>query len=47
MGELDPRQVNFVELGCGEGDLGFLRGALSAMDEENCRVYQATAPALA
>lgn len=47
VGALDPRQVNFVELECGEGSLGFLRGALSAMDEENCRVYQATAPALA
>lgn len=47
VGELDPRQVNYVELECGEEDLGFLRGALGAMDEENCRVYQATAPALA
>lgn len=40
---LDPQQVNYVELEC---DSAFLRSALSAMEEENCRLYQATAPAL-
>lgn len=43
---LDPRRVNYVELACGEGAAVFLRSALSAMEDENCRVYQATAPAL-
>ena len=44
--ELDPRQMNYVELGCGQGSAAFLRGALSAMDEEVCRIRQATASAL-
>ena len=43
---LDPRKVNFVEISCSTGNASFLRAALSAMEEENCRVYQATAPAL-
>jgi len=44
---LDPQQVNYVEIGCGSGGARFLRTALDAMEEENCRIYQATAPALA
>lgn len=44
---LDARGVNFVELACGSAGQSFLRGALNAMEEENCRIYQATAPALA
>lgn len=40
---LDTRRVNYVELDC---RAAFLRGALNAMEEENCQVYQATAPAL-
>lgn len=43
---LNPRQINFVELGCGIGSTAFLRAALVAMSEENCQIYQATAPAL-
>lgn len=43
---LDPRQVNFVEAGCGSGGTSFLRAALNAMEEENCLIHQATAPAL-
>lgn len=43
---LDPRQVNFVEAACGAGGEAFLRGALNAMEEENCQIYLATAPAL-
>ena len=43
---LNPRQVNFVELGCGAGSAAFLRAALTAMSEQNCQIYQATAPAL-
>ena len=43
---LDAREVNFVELACGSAGQSFLRGALNAMEEENCRIYQATAPAL-
>lgn len=45
--ELDPQRVNYVEIGCGSGGAGFLRGALDAMEEENCRIYQPTAPELA
>lgn len=45
--ELDPQQVNYVEIGCGSGGARFLRGALDAMEEENCRIYQPTAPELA
>ena len=41
---LDPQRVNYVEAAC---DAAFLRGALNAMEEENCRIYQGTAPALA
>ena len=44
---LDAKQVNFVELACGNGSPAFLRAAMNAMEEENCQVYQATAPALA
>ena len=44
---LSPRQVSRVELDCGPGGAAFLRGAMSAMDEEACQVYQPTAPALA
>ena len=44
---LSSRQVNYVELDCGPGGAAFLRGAMSAMDEEECQVYQPTAPALA
>ena len=43
---LNARRVNYVELDCGRGGTTFLRGALSAMAEENCQIYQATAPAL-
>ena len=43
---LDPQQVNYVEAACGRGGAGFLRAALAAMEEENCQIYQATAPAL-
>ena len=45
--KLDPQQVNYVEIGCGSGGARFLRAALDAMEEENCRIYQATAPVLA
>ena len=45
--KLDPQQVNYVEIGCGSGGARFLRTALDAMEEENCQIYQATAPALA
>lgn len=44
--ELDPQQVNYVEIGCGGGGVRFLRAALDAMEEENCRIYQPTAPEL-
>lgn len=44
---LDPRQVNYVEVDCGGGGADFLRAALDAMEEENCRIYQPTAPELA
>ena len=44
---LDAQGPNLVELVCGENSAAFLRGTLNAMEEENCRVYQATAPALA
>lgn len=44
--ELDPKRMNYVELECGQGSAAFLRGALSAMDEEVCRIRQATASAL-
>jgi len=43
---LSTRDVNFVEIQCGAGSAAFLRAALSAMEEENCQIYQATAPAL-
>ena len=43
---LNPRRVNFVEIKCGGGGNAFLRAALNAIEEENCQVYQATAPAL-
>lgn len=43
---LDSRRVNFVELACGAGGAGFLRAALGAMEQENCQLYHATAPAL-
>lgn len=43
---LDAQQANFVEIACGENGASFLRSALNAMEEENCQVYQATAPAL-
>lgn len=44
---LSSRWVNYVELDCGGRGASFLRGVLSAMDEEACQAYQATAPALA
>lgn len=44
---LDPQQINYVEMVCGEGATAFLRSALNAMDDENCQLYQPTAPALA
>ncbi|MDE7003990.1 MAG: hypothetical protein K2P08_06105 [Oscillospiraceae bacterium] len=43
---LDPQQVNYVEVSCDRGGSAFLRAALDAMGEENCQIYQATAPAL-
>lgn len=43
---LDAQGPNLVEVTCGENSAAFLRGTLNAMEEENCRVYQATAPAL-
>ena len=43
---LDPRRVNYVEIVCGAGGTGFLRSALGTMEEENCQLYHATAPAL-
>lgn len=43
---LSPREMNLVELGCGPGGAAFLRGMLSAMDGQECRLYQATAPML-
>lgn len=43
---LSPRQINYVEMECGTTGAAFLRSALAAMDEENCQVYQPTAPAL-
>lgn len=43
---LNTRRVNYVELECSAGDAAFLRNALAAMEEENCQIYQATAPAL-
>lgn len=45
--ELDPQRVNYVEMDCGGGGARFLRAALDAMEEENCRIYQPTAPELA
>lgn len=44
--ELSPRRVSRVELGCGPGGAAFLRAALAAMAEEECQVYQPTAPEL-
>lgn len=44
---LSPRRVSRVELDCGPGGASFLRGALSAMEEEACQAYQPTAPELA
>lgn len=43
---LSLRRVNYVELECGPGSAALLREALRAMAEENCQLYQATAPAL-
>ena len=43
---LNARRVNYVELSCGSGGAAFLRAALSAMEEEECQLYLATAPAL-
>ena len=43
---LNARRVNYVELSCGSGGASFLRAALSAMEEEECQLYLATAPAL-
>lgn len=43
---LSVRRVNYVELECGPGSAALLREALRAMEEENCQIYQATAPAL-
>ena len=43
---LSLRRVNYVELECGPGSAALLREALRAMAEENCQIYQATAPAL-
>ena len=43
---LSTRRVNYVEVECGAGGAAFLRSALNAMEDENCQVYQATAPAL-
>lgn len=44
---LDPKQLNYVELACGNQGQAFLRATLNAMEERNCQVYLATAPALA
>lgn len=44
---LNTRRVNYVEVECGAGGAAFLRGALNTMEDENCQIYQATAPALA
>lgn len=44
---LDIRHMNYVELSCGDGELAFLRSALSAMDSASCTVLQPTAPVLA
>lgn len=44
---LSTRRVNFVEVACGSGGAAFLRGALNAMEEENCQIDPATAPGLA
>ena len=43
---LSVRRVNYVELECGPGSAALLREALRAMEEGNCQIYQATAPAL-
>lgn len=43
---LNNRRINYVEIECSTEGLSLLRGALTAMDEENCQIYQATAPAL-
>ena len=43
---LNTRRVNYVEIACDAGSTAFLNSALRAMEEENCRIYQATAPAL-
>lgn len=45
--ELDPQRPNRVELDCGPAGGAFLGGLLSALDGEECRLTQATAPALA
>ena len=44
--DLDPQQVNLVELSCGPGGAAFARGMLRAMDESGCRAYQFTAASL-
>lgn len=43
---LNTRRINYVELACDAGSPAFLTSALRTMEEENCRIYQATAPAL-
>lgn len=43
---LSVRRVNYVEVDCGKGATALLRGMLNAMEDENCQLYQATAPAL-
>ncbi len=44
--DLDPQEVNLVELSCGPGGAAFARGMLRAMDESGCRAYQFTAASL-
>lgn len=43
---LDPDLPNRVELDCGPGGGAFLGGLLSALDREECRLIQTTAPML-
>ena len=44
---LEPQRPNRVELDCGPGGGAFLRGLLAALDDEDCRVRQATPSLLA
>lgn len=44
---LEPQRPNRVELDCGSGGGAFLRGLLAALDDEDCRVRQATPSLLA